>query len=335
MQCTYTLIIWLECTTGRLQAKPVPPCHTCRGQVLVPIVCYCENRYRLISWLSSIRTDHMAADRSFQDILDARIDAANSLLCVGLDPVAGKMPQGFDGSPESVASFCKEIIDATEDFAAAYKPNLAFFMALGTRGLETLQIVREAIPAAIPVILDGKLNDMGETAKAYSSAVFDLLGFDALTVAPYLGEDALAPYLEKGNKGVIVLCKTSNPGSGDLQDLQLASGELLHLHLADRCRDWDRRYPANVGMVVGATYPAQLAEVRRRCPDQIILLPGLGAQGGDTAASVRAGATGSGGRLLCSASRSIMYADVGADFAVAARDAAGRLRDEINAYRKA
>ncbi|HEV2074176.1 MAG TPA: orotidine-5'-phosphate decarboxylase [Thermomicrobiales bacterium] len=277
----------------------------------------------------------MPTSLSFQDKLDARIGAADSLLCVGLDPVTARMPQGFDGSPEAVVSFCKEIVSATTDLAAAYKPNLAFFMALGTRGLEALHSVREAIPSDIPVILDGKLNDMGQTAKAYSNAVFDTLGFDALTVAPYLGEDALAPYLEKGGRGVIVLCKTSNPGSGDLQDLELASGELLHLHVADRCQEWDRRYPANVGMVVGATYPPQLAEVRRRCPDQVILLPGLGAQGGDAASSVRAGISSSGGRLLCSASRSIMYAGDTADFAEAARAAAGRLRDEINAHRRA
>lgn len=277
----------------------------------------------------------MSTATSFHDMLDTRIAAANSLLCVGLDPVSRKMPQGFDGSPESVVSFCKEIITATQEFAAAYKPNLAFFMALGTRGLQALQLVRDAVPADIPVILDGKLNDMGETARAYSSAVFDVMGFDALTVAPYLGEDALRPYLEKRGKGVIVLCKTSNPGSGDLQDLELASGELLHLRVADRCRGWDEQYSANVGMVVGATWPEQLAEVRRRCPDQLILLPGLGAQGGDTAASVRAGVTLSGGGLLCSASRSIMYAGDTADFATAAHAAASRLRNEINAHRKA
>lgn len=277
----------------------------------------------------------MSSAQSFQDKLDLRIAAVDSLLCIGLDPVANKLPHGYDGSPDSIVSFCKEIISATEDLAAAYKPNLAFFMALGTRGLEALQAVRDAIGSDIPVILDGKLNDMGETAKAYSNAVFDVLGFDALTVAPYLGEDALAPYLEKQRKGVIVLCKTSNRGSGDLQDVRLASGELLHLHVADRCRDWNRRYPADVGMVVGATYPAQLADIRQRCPDQVILLPGLGAQGGDTAASVRAGTTNSGSGLLCSASRSIMYADGTAGFAEAARSAAGRLRDEINAYRKA
>lgn len=275
----------------------------------------------------------MISSPSFQQKVDARTRAVNSLLCVGIDPVASKLPTGFDGSPASIVSFCREIIAATHDLAAAFKPNLGFFIALGAPGLEALARIIEAIPEDIPVILDGKLNDMGDTAKAYSDGIFDVLGFDALTVAPYLGEDALSPYLENPGKGVIVLCKTSNPGSGDLQDLELASGDPLYLHVADRCRTWNEHYPADVGMVVGATYPDQLADVRRRCPDQIILLPGLGAQGGDTAASVRAGLDNHGGGLLCSASRSIMYAGSNRDFAGAARSAAILLRDEINAFR--
>jgi orotidine-5'-phosphate decarboxylase len=272
---------------------------------------------------------------SFGEKLDARITAANSLLCVGLDPVPARMPPGFDASPEAIVAFCKEIIASTHDLAAAYKPNLAFFLALGARGIQALDAVHKAIPDDIPVILDGKLNDMGETARAYSKAVFDVLDFDALTVAPYLGEDALEPYLARHGRGVIVLVKTSNPGSGDLQDLKLASGEPLYLHVADRCRAWDAAYPAEVGMVVGATYPEQLATVRERCPEQLILLPGIGAQGGDLAASVRAGVNAAGVGLLCSVSRGIMYAGDDSGFAAAARAAASRLRDEINAHRTA
>jgi orotidine-5'-phosphate decarboxylase len=271
--------------------------------------------------------------RAFHTRINMRIAEADSLLCVGLDPVARRLPQGFDGSAASIVRFCREIIDATSDLAAAFKPNLGFFMALGGDGLRALEDVRAAIPTGIPVILDGKLNDMGETAKAYSEGVFDVLGFDALTVNPYLGEDAMMPYLQNEGAGVIVLCKTSNPGSGDFQDLLLSNGEPLYLRVADRCREWDNAYPASIGMVVGATYPEQLAEVRRRCPDQIILLPGLGAQGGDTEASVRAGITANGDGLLCSASRAIMYAADTADFAQAARAAAERLRDDINAVR--
>lgn len=277
----------------------------------------------------------MSTTVSFADKLDARIAATDSLLCVGLDPVASKLPEGFDGSVDSVVDFCVALVEATSDVAAAFKPNLAFYMALGLDGLEALQKVHDAIPDDIPVILDGKLNDLGETARAYARAVFDVMDFDALTVAPYLGEDALEPYLSRPGRGVIVLAKTSNPGSGDLQDLELASGTPLYLHVAERCREWDDTYPADVGMVVGATYPDQLAAVRERCPDQVILLPGLGAQGGDTAASVRTGVTRDGGGLLCSASRSIMYADHGTGFAEAAARAARDLRDEINAHRNA
>lgn len=272
---------------------------------------------------------------SFQEKVDARIASANTLVCVGLDPVQDKLPAGFDRSVDSVVSFCKEIVAATQDHAAAFKPNLAFFLALGTDGLTALQQVRDEIPQEIPVILDGKLNDMGETSRAYAKAVFEIMGFDALTVAPYLGEDALEPYLSQAGKGIIVLCKTSNPGSGDLQDLALESGLPLYMHVANRCREWESAYPSNVGLVVGATYPEQLAAVRERCPDQIILLPGLGAQGGDAAASVRAGVSSNGGGLLCSASRSIMYADSSDGFAEAAHTAARNLRDEINAHRNA
>lgn len=272
---------------------------------------------------------------SFRAKLDGRIAASGSLVCVGLDPVPERLPEGFGRSTDDVVAFCAALIDATHAYAAAYKPNLAFYMALGLDGLDALKRVIDAIPDDIPVLLDGKLNDMGETAKAYARAVFDVLDVDALTVAPYLGEDALKPYLSRQGRGVIVLAKTSNPGSGDLQDLALASGEPLYLHVAERCRQWHESYPADVGMVVGATYPNQLAAVRQRCPEQVILLPGLGAQGGGTAASVRAGVDANGAGLLCSASRSIMYADSGTGFAEAAADAARGLRDEINAYRNA
>lgn len=275
------------------------------------------------------------AGLSFQEKLDARIASANTLLCVGLDPNPANMPSGMDTSPRSVALFCREIVEATQDQAAAFKPNIAFFLALGSKGIMALEAVMEVIPDDIPVILDAKVNDLGDTAKAYARAAFDEIQADALTVAPYLGEDALQPYLSQRGKGIIMLVKTSNKGSGDVQDLELASGEPLYLHLADKCREWDERYPSNVGMVVGATHPAQLEEVRRRCPDQTILLPGLGAQGGDVRASVRAGVNARGTGLLCSASRSIMYAGSSGDYATLAHAVAVSLRNEINRYRAA
>jgi orotidine-5'-phosphate decarboxylase len=277
----------------------------------------------------------MTTHQPFADRINTRIAAIDSLLCVGIDPVSSRLPSAYDGSSASIVRFCREIIEATADLAAAFKPNLGFFMALGPEGLQALAEVRAAIPRDVPVILDGKLNDMGETAKAYSHGVFDAFGFDALTVNPYLGEDAMAPYLTREDVGVIVLVKTSNPGSGDFQDLELASGEPLFLHVADRCRAWDATYPASVGMVVGATYPGQLAEVRKRCPEQIVLLPGVGAQGGDLEASVRAGMAANRDGLLCSASRAIMYAAGNGDVASSARTAAQELRDAINAVRTA
>lgn len=275
----------------------------------------------------------MPTTESFQTRLTAREQDADSLLCVGLDPVMEKLPAGIPATADGVADFCIEIVRATQDVASCFKPNLPFYLSLGEYGLRALRRVREAIPASIPMVLDCKVNDLGDTAQAWARMAFDYLEVDAVVVAPYMGEDALAPYFERDGKGVIVLVKTSNPGSGDLQDLQLASGQPLYLHVAERCREWEDAYPADIGMVVGATYPEQLAGVREICPDQVILLPGLGAQGGDVASSVKAGMNASGGSLLCSSSRGILYASNGTDFAEAAREQAQLLRDEINLHR--
>lgn len=275
----------------------------------------------------------MPTTESFQTRLTAREQDADSLLCVGLDPVMEKLPAGIPATADGVADFCIEIVRATQDVASCFKPNLPFYLSLGEDGLRALRRVREAIPASIPMVLDCKVNDLGDTAQAWARMAFDYLEVDAVVVAPYMGEDALAPYFERDGKGVIVLVKTSNPGSGDLQDLQLASGQPLYLHVAERCREWEDTYPADIGMVVGATYPEQLAGVREICPDQVILLPGLGAQGGDVASSVKAGMNASGGSLLCSSSRGILYASNGTDFAEAAREQAQLLRDEINLHR--
>lgn len=275
----------------------------------------------------------MPTTQSFKTRLTAREQEANSLLCVGLDPVIAKLPAGIAASADGAADFCIEIVRATEDLVSSYKPNLAFYMALGEHGLRALRRIREAIPAHIPMVLDCKVNDLGDTAQAWASMAFDYLEVDAIVVAPYMGEDALAPYFERKGKGVIVLVKTSNPGSGDLQDLRLANETSLYMHVAERCHEWESTYPADIGMVVGATYPEQLEAVRATCPNQVILLPGLGAQGGDVASSVNAGVDAAGGSLLCSSSRGILYASSGTDFATAAREQAQLLRDEINLYR--
>jgi len=271
---------------------------------------------------------------TFAQRLRKRVEQADSLLCVGLDPTMGALPAGIDPTPQGVRAFCTELIDATADLAAAFKPNLGFFIGLGRSGLDILWDVRQAIPPEVPVILDCKVGDIGSTAAAYAHGWFEEFAFDAITVNPFLGEDAVAPFLSSPAKGVFLLCKTSNPGSGDIQDLPAGEDrEPLFLRLASLFRDWDDRYPATVGLVVGATWPDQLADVRARCPEQPILLPGLGAQGGDIAASVAAGTDVYGHSLLCSASRSIMYASNGPDFAEAARAAALALRDAINDHR--
>lgn len=275
----------------------------------------------------------MSSSTSFHKRLTAREQEANSLLCIGLDPVTQKLPQGFSATASGVADFCIEIVHATRDLVSCYKPNLPFYLSLGEDGAKALRKVREAIPAEIPMVLDCKVNDLGDTAQAWVTTAFDYIEADAIVVAPYMGEDALAPYFNRDDKGVIVLVKTSNPGSGDIQDLRLASGAPLYMHVAERCREWNASYPADIGMVVGATWPDQLQDVRNLCPDQVILLPGLGAQGGDVAAAVRAGTDAHDGSLLCSSSRGILYASSGEDFAEAARAQALKLRDEINSHR--
>jgi orotidine-5'-phosphate decarboxylase len=271
---------------------------------------------------------------TFRARLDERAAAVDSLLCIGLDPAIGRMPAGISDDADGVIEFCERLIMATAEFALAYKPNLAFFLAYGADGLDALYTVRDMIPTEIPVILDCKIGDIGSTATAYATAWLDTLDVDAITVHPYLGEDSLEPYLTRPDKGVIVLAKTSNPGSGDLQDKILAErDEPLYRYVARRAAAWNVTYPATVGLVVGATWPAQLLEIREVATELPILLPGLGTQGGDLKASLRAGLLADGTGVLCSASRGIMYASSGNDFADAAHSAAHRLRDDINAVR--
>ena len=270
---------------------------------------------------------------TFQQRLDRRMVEADSLVCVGLDPQTRHLPAHVTADRAGVTAFLTDLVAATAPFAACYKPNLAFYTALGLDGIQILADVCGTIPDDIPVLLDCKVGDVGDTARAYATSWFDVLDVDACTVNPYLGEDTLAPFFGYADKGVIVICKTSNTGSGDLQDRFLDSGESLYQTVADRSAVWEATYPASVGLVVGATYPEQLADVRKRVGDQVILLPGVGAQGGDVEGSLRAGLDSNGRGLLCSASRSIMYASNGSDFAEAAAAEAERLRDEINTFR--
>lgn len=277
---------------------------------------------------------------AFGERLAAAMRANDSLLCVGLDPDLARFPPTLRGDHDiagAIVAFNAAVVTATSDLVCAYKPNLGFYLAHGAAGVTALQETRRLIPAHIPVILDAKVGDIGSTAEAYAAGYFDSWGFDAVTVNPYLGEDSLAPFLRRGDRGVIVVCKTSNPGSGDLQDLTLAAQANrlpLYLMVADLVAGWNDRWPATLGLVVGATYPNELATVRDRCADLPILLPGVGAQAGDLDASVRSGLDARGEGLLVSASRSVIYASADdADWPGAIRSAALHLRDAVNTVR--
>jgi orotidine-5'-phosphate decarboxylase len=273
---------------------------------------------------------------AFAERLAAQIERANSLVCVGLDPDSTRFPQRFRelGRKAAIVEFNRAIIEATSDLVCAYKPNLGFYAAQGVDGIEALLETRAMIPAEIPVILDCKVGDMGSTATAYAAAYFGEWQFEAITANPYQGEDSLAPFLAYPDRAVFILCRTSNPSSADLQDVTVQeTGEPLFMRVATRARQWNRDYPAQVGLVVGATYPGELATVRERCADLPILLPGVGAQAGDVEASVENGLTARGDGLLVSSSRAIIYAGSGADFADRARAATALLRDQVNAVR--
>lgn len=266
---------------------------------------------------------------SFREKLSAAVKRNGSLLCVGLDPDPALM------AIQDVAEFNRAIVQATSDLVCAYKPNLGFYEALGEAGWAALRSTLRSIPANIPVIVDAKRGDIGSTSAAYARALFDVLGADAVTVNAYGGRDSIEPFLEREDRGVLVWCRSSNPGAGDLQDLQVEfrGRRPLWQAVALQARDWNAR--GNVGIVMGATYPAQLAEARKLCPDMPILVPGVGAQEGALAEAVRAGLDANGAGIIVSASRGVTYASKGSDFAEAARAAALALRDEINRHRQA
>ncbi len=245
----------------------------------------------------------------------------NSRLCVGLDPRPDRIPDRYQRADKPVLAFNRAIIEATASYVCAYKPNFAFYEALGPAGLETLRQTIRAVPPEIPVILDAKRGDIGSTAQAYAQAAFEVWGAGAVTVNPYLGGDSLAPFLAYEDRGVFLLCHTSNAGAADLQTLW-TEGRPLYEAVAERARDWNRA--GNLGLVVGATFPDALRRIRAIAPTMPILLPGVGAQGGDLAASLAAGLTAGGDGLIVNASRSVIFADD-------PRAAAAALRNEINA----
>ncbi|MBN8712924.1 MAG: orotidine-5'-phosphate decarboxylase [Xanthomonadales bacterium] len=261
----------------------------------------------------------------------------DSLVCVGLDPEPAKFPAHLRDAPDAVFAFCSAIVDATADLVCAFKPQFAHFAALRAEdALERLIAYIHDRHPGVPVILDAKRGDIGSTAQHYVHEAFERYRADAVTVNPYLGRDAVQPFLDHADKGVIILCHTSNPGAGDLQDLPVAepggAPRPLYQHLAARiARDWNAR--GNCVLVVGATWPEQLGQVRAIVGQMPLLVPGVGAQGGDVEAVVRQGQTADGDGLMVSSSRAILYAGHDADFAQAARAAARQLRESINHFR--
>jgi orotidine-5'-phosphate decarboxylase len=255
---------------------------------------------------------------TFLGRLNAAVSETGSVLCVGLDP--------RPAPPGDLASFCLAITEATAPHAAAFKPNLAFFEAHGAAGWKALERVCQAVrDAGRLLILDGKRGDIGSTAEHYAAALFDHLGGDAATVAPYMGRESIAPFLAHTGRCAFVLVATSNPGASDLQSLMVGD-QPLYRHTARMAVDAGREAPGTVGFVVGGTRPAILAELRAEFPTVPFLVPGLGAQGGSATDVVAANA---GGPVLVNASRSILYASTGADFATAAAGAAARLAEEL------
>ena len=254
--------------------------------------------------------------------LEARIMATASLLCVGLDSAHDRLPARFDRENHPQFAFNRSIIEQTLPYAAAYKPNLAFYEARGAAGwndlAKTMELLRSMAPDVF-TIADAKRADIGSTNAGYVTGLFDELGFDAITVQPYLGAEALGPFLDREDKACIVLCRTSNPGAGELQDLDVNGAPLWEV-VATKVRDeWNAQ--GNCMLVVGATYPQELARARELCPDLPFLVPGVGAQGGDVESVVDAGLDARGGGLLINASRSIIFADDPGAEARALRDA--------------
>lgn len=271
---------------------------------------------------------------NFTDKLAAATQRHDSLLCVGLDPDIARFPAQLQGKDGGIFEFCKAVIDATANVACAFKPQIAYFAALAAE--DQLQGVCDYLKQRypdIPIVLDAKRGDIGATAEQYAREAFERYRADAVTVNPYMGFDSIAPYLEWTDRGVIVLCRTSNPGGSDLQFLQV-DGKPLYQHVAQLVSaQWNRN--GQCGLVVGATFPEELALVRAIVGDMPLLVPGIGAQGGDIEATVKAGRTAQGSGMMINSSRAILYAkpEGNEDFTAAAARVARETRDAINRYR--
>ncbi|HMO45512.1 MAG TPA: orotidine-5'-phosphate decarboxylase [Rubrivivax sp.] len=269
---------------------------------------------------------------NFTDMLRGAQQANDSMLCVGLDPEPAKFPGAWQGDAARIFDFCAAIVDATRDLVCAFKPQIAYFAA--QRAEDQLERLIEHIHRAapgVPVILDAKRGDIGATAEMYAREAFERYRADALTLSPFMGFDSIEPYLRWPDKGLILLCRTSNPGGSELQAQRLQGGERLYEHIA-RLAAGPWNVGGRLGLVVGATYPQEIARVRELAPALPLLIPGIGAQGGDAEATVRAGWR-PGGPIIVSSSRAVLYASAGADFAAAARAVAQATRRQLNAAR--
>lgn len=275
-----------------------------------------------------------SSQSTFTQQLQSAWASQGSVLCVGFDPDPKRMPTSLHGKPLSIFEFCRDIADATADAVCAFKPQFAHFASQGAEGqLEKLiQHLKDRYPH-IPVILDAKRGDIGSTAEHYALEAFERYGADAVTVNPYMGRDSIEPYLKYQGKGVIVLCRTSNPGGSDLQFLNVTSDDQpLYLHVATlAANEWNSS--GQISLVVGATFPDEIAKVRAIVGEMPLLIPGIGAQGGDLKATVKAGRIPSkqGTGMMINSSRAILYASTGADFAKAARAVAIETRDALRA----
>ena len=269
----------------------------------------------------------------FIDKLRARWRDADTLLCVGLDPDPARFPDAFVEDPDALFAFCRDIADATAEFACAFKPQIAYFAAHndGEAQLQRLMAHLAGAHPDVPVILDAKRGDIGSTAEQYATEAFERFGADAVTLNPYMGRDSADPFLQYNDRGCVFLCHTSNPGARDFQELPV-DGLPLYQHIARTIAgEWNT--DGNCALVVGATFPEELAVIRGIVGDMPLLIPGVGAQGGDVEAVVRNGRSADGAGLMINSSRGILYASGGAGYADAAADAARGLRDAINACR--
>lgn len=272
----------------------------------------------------------------FQQKLNNIIKKNDSLLSIGLDPELDKIPQHSKKDKDPIFTFNKQIIDATHDLVCAYKPQFAYYSALGIRGigslLKTINYLNVVYPKT-PIILDAKRADIGSTAKLYAKEVFDIFNADAVTVNPYLGLDSLEPFLERENKGIFILCRTSNKGSGDFQDLIITPGEIpLYIYVAKKVQEWNKTYK-NCMLVMGATWPEQIRRVRKIAPKMFFLVPGIGKQAGDLKNTLRNGLREDKSGLIIHSGRDIIYTSSKPNFANATRKETLKLKEEINKYR--